>query len=149
MPGVPLITTGGPEAAAREEGEATGVPDDEAGTAEDMTAPTTEEGHGEGAPEPATEGERAEAAAGTAPFVPTVLEAAPAAEEELAPAPGDVVAAAVPAGEELRQTLRRRHTQRNLRPRCWLPALLEAKDPRSQRSTQPSRRSRPPKRAPC
>jgi hypothetical protein len=45
MPGVPLITAGGPEAAAREEGEAVGVPDDEAGAAEDTTAPTTEEGH--------------------------------------------------------------------------------------------------------
>jgi hypothetical protein len=100
MPGVPLITAGGPEAAAREEGEATGVPGDEAGAAEDTTAPTTEERHAEGAPEPATEGERAEAAAGTAPSVPAGLEAAPSAEEELAPAPGDVVAAAVPAGED-------------------------------------------------
>jgi hypothetical protein len=42
MPGVPLITAGGPEAAAREEGEATGIPEDEAGAAEDVTAPTTE-----------------------------------------------------------------------------------------------------------
>jgi hypothetical protein len=32
--------------------------------------------------------------------VPAGLEAAPAAEEELAPAPGDVVAAAVPAGQD-------------------------------------------------
>jgi hypothetical protein len=100
MPGIPLITAGGPEAAAREEGEATGVPDDEAGAAEDTTAPTTEEGHGEGAAEPATEGERAEAADGTAPFVPAGLEAAPVAEEELAPAHGDVVAAAVPVEED-------------------------------------------------
>jgi hypothetical protein len=79
MPGVPLITAGGPEAAAREEGEAPGVPDDKAGAAEDTTAPTTEEGHREGAPEPATEGERAEAADETAPFVPAGLEAAPVA----------------------------------------------------------------------
>jgi hypothetical protein len=100
MPGVPLITAGGPEAAAREEGEATSVPDDEAGAAEDTTAPTTEEGHGGGAPEPATEGERAEAADGTAPFVPAALEAAPVPEEEPAPAHGDVVAAAVPAEED-------------------------------------------------
>jgi hypothetical protein len=100
MPGVPLITAGGPEAAAREEGEATGVPGDEAGIAEDTTAPTTEEGHGEGAPEPATEGEHVEAADGTAPFVPAGLEAAPIAEEEFAPAHGDVVAAAVPVGED-------------------------------------------------
>jgi hypothetical protein len=149
MPSVPLITAGGPEAAAREEGEATGVPEDEAGAAEDTTAPATEEGHGGDAPEPATEREHAEAAAGTAPFAPAGLEAAPAAEEEVAPAPGDAVAAAVPRGKALRQILRKRHTQRNLRPRCWLPAPLAAKDPRSLRSTQPSRRSRPPKRAPC
>jgi hypothetical protein len=100
MPGVPLITAGGPEAAAREEGEATGVPDDEADAAEDTTAPTTEEGHGEGAPEPATEGEHAEAADGTAPFVPAALEAAPVPEEELAPTHDDVVAAAVPVEED-------------------------------------------------
>jgi hypothetical protein len=100
MPGIPLITAGGPKAAAREEGEATGVPDDEAGAAEDTTAPTTEEGHGGGAPEPAIEDERAEAAAGTAPFVPVGPETAPAAEEELAPAPGDIVAASVPARED-------------------------------------------------
>jgi hypothetical protein len=48
MPGVPLITAGGPEAAGREEGKATGVPDDEACTAEDTTAPTTEERHAGG-----------------------------------------------------------------------------------------------------
>jgi hypothetical protein len=99
MPDVPLITAGGPEAATREEGEATGVPEDEVGAAEDTTAPATEERHGGDAPEPAIEGERADAAAGTAPFTPTGLEAAPAAEEEVAPAPGDVVAAAVPARE--------------------------------------------------
>jgi hypothetical protein len=45
MPGVPLITAGGPEAAAREEGGVTDAPNDEVGTAEDTTAPTTEEGH--------------------------------------------------------------------------------------------------------
>jgi hypothetical protein len=101
MPGVPLITAGGPEAAAREEGEAPDVADDEARAAEDTTAPTTEEGHGGGAPEPATEGERAEAADRTAPLVPAGLEAAPVAEEELALAHGDVVAAAVPVEEDV------------------------------------------------
>jgi hypothetical protein len=100
MPGVPLITGGGPEAAVREEGEATGVPEDEAGAAEDVTAPATEEGHRGGAPEPAIERERAEAAAGTAPSAPAGLEAAHAAEEEVAPAPGDTVATAVPARED-------------------------------------------------
>jgi hypothetical protein len=48
MPGVPLITVGGPEAAAREEGEVTGAPGDEAGAAEDTTAPTTEEERADG-----------------------------------------------------------------------------------------------------
>jgi hypothetical protein len=99
MPDVPLITAGGPEAAAREEGEATGVPDDEAGAAEDTTAPTTEEGHAGGASEPATEGERAEAADGTAPPASAALEAAPVPEVELAPAQGDVVAAAATVEE--------------------------------------------------
>jgi hypothetical protein len=100
MPCVPLITAGGPEAAAREEGGVTGIPDDEAGTAEDTTAPTTEEGHAGGAPEPAAEGEHAEAADGTAPPASTVLEAAPVPEVELAPAQGDVVAAAATVEED-------------------------------------------------
>jgi hypothetical protein len=100
MPGVPLITAGGPEAAAREEGEATGVPDDEAGAAEDTTAPTTEEGHAGGASEPATEGERAEAADETAPPTSAAHEAAPVPEVELAPAQGDVVAVAATVEED-------------------------------------------------
>jgi hypothetical protein len=100
MPGVPLITAGGPEAAAREEGEATGVPDGEAGTAEDTTAPTTEEGHAGGAPEPATEGESAEAVDGTAPPASAALEAAPVPEVEFAPAQGDVVAATATVEED-------------------------------------------------
>jgi hypothetical protein len=149
MPGVPLITAGDPAAAAQEEGEAAGAPENEAGAAEDTTAPTTEERHGEGAPGPTIEGERAEAAAGTAPSASAGLEAAPTTEEEVAPAPGDAVAAAVPAGETLRQMLRRRHTRQSLRLRCWPPALLAAKDPRRQRSTRRLRRSRLPKRAPC
>jgi hypothetical protein len=74
---------------------------DEAGAAEDTTAPTTEERHGGGAPGPATEGEQAEAAVGTAPSAPAGLEAASATEEEVAPAPVDAVAAAVPAGENV------------------------------------------------
>jgi hypothetical protein len=93
MPGVPLITAGGPKAAAREEGEVTGVPGDEAGTAEDTTAPTTEEGHAEGALEPATEVERTEAAERTAPPSYAATEAAPVPEVESAPAQGDAVTA--------------------------------------------------------
>jgi hypothetical protein len=72
---------------------------DEAGAAEDTTAPTTEERHRGGAPGPATEGEQAEAAAGTTPSAPAGLEAASATEEEVTPAPVDAVATAVPAGE--------------------------------------------------
>jgi hypothetical protein len=100
MPGVPLITARGSEAAAREEGGVTGVPDDEAGTAVDTTVPTTEEGHAGGAPEPATEGERAEAADGTAPPASAALEAAPVPEVELTPAQGDVAAAAATVEED-------------------------------------------------
>jgi hypothetical protein len=61
-----------------EEGEAPGVPGGETGIAEDATAPTTEEGHAEGAPEPAAEVERTEAAEGNAPPAPAAPENAPA-----------------------------------------------------------------------
>jgi hypothetical protein len=100
MPGVPLITGGGPAAAAPEEGEAVDVAEDEAGAAEDATAPNTKEGHGRGAPGPATDGERAETAVGTALSALAGLEAAPVPEEEVAPAPGEAVAAPVPAEED-------------------------------------------------
>jgi hypothetical protein len=70
---------------------------EEAGAAGDMTAHTIEEGHGGGAPGPTTEGEQAEAAAGTAPSAPAGLEAT----SEVAPAPVDAVAAAAPAGEDV------------------------------------------------
>jgi hypothetical protein len=89
MPGVPLITAQGSVAAAQEGGEAAGAPEDEAGAAGDLTAPTTEEGHGIGAPGPITEGEQAEAAAGAAPSAPAGLETT----SEVAPAPADAVAA--------------------------------------------------------
>jgi hypothetical protein len=99
MPGVPLITAAGPAAAAPEEGEAAGVAEGEAGTAEDATAPDTEERHGGDATGPAIEGERAETTAGAAPSAPAGLEAAPASEGEVAPAAGDAVAATVSAGD--------------------------------------------------
>jgi hypothetical protein len=94
MPGVPLITAGGPEAAAREVGEATGTPGDEAGSADDTTAPTTEEEHAGGAPGPVAEVERTEAAEETAPPASADAEAAPVPEVEPAPIRSEVIAAA-------------------------------------------------------
>jgi hypothetical protein len=95
MPGVPLITAGGPEAAAREEGEVTGAPGDEAGAAGDMTAPTTEGERADGAPGPSAKVERTEAAEETIPPMPASPGAAPVPEEDSAPAPDEAVAVAV------------------------------------------------------
>jgi hypothetical protein len=100
MPGIPLITTGGPEAAAREEGKVAGAPGGEVGIAEDMTVPTTKEGQVEGAPEPAAEVERTEAAEGTAPPTSAAPVAAPAPETESVPAQSEVVAAPVTVEED-------------------------------------------------
>jgi hypothetical protein len=91
MPGVPLITAGGPEAAAREEGEV---------TTRSQRRSWYCRGHdgsdyrrrAEGAPEPATEVERTEAAERTAPPASAATEAAPVPEVESAPAQGDAVA---------------------------------------------------------
>jgi hypothetical protein len=94
MPGVPLITAGGLEAAAREEGEATSAPGDEVGAADDTTAPTTEEEHVGGAPGPAAEVERTEVAKETTPPAFADTEAAPVPEVEPAPARSEVIAAA-------------------------------------------------------
>jgi hypothetical protein len=100
MPGVPLITVGGPEAAAREEGEVTGAPGDEAGIVDDATAPTTEEEHADGALGPAAEVERTEAAEETAPPASAAAEAAPVPEVESAPAHSEVIAAAATPEED-------------------------------------------------
>jgi hypothetical protein len=97
MPGVPLITVGGPEAAAREEGEVTGAPGDEAGAAEDTTAPTTDEEHADGAPGLAAEVEHTEAAEETIPPAPASTVAAPVLEVVSTPVPDeDAAAAAIP-----------------------------------------------------
>jgi hypothetical protein len=101
MPGVPLITVGGPEAAAREEGEVTGAPGDEAGAAEDTTAPTTEEERADGAPGLAAEVERTEAAEETVPPAPASTGAAPVPEVESTPAPDEAVAAAATPEEDV------------------------------------------------
>jgi hypothetical protein len=90
MPGVPLITAGGPEAAAREEGEVTGTLGDEAGVAEDTTAPTTEGERADGASGPTAEVDRAEAAGETIPPAPASAGAAPRVEPT--PVPDEAVA---------------------------------------------------------
>jgi hypothetical protein len=84
-----------------------------------------------------------------APFVPAGLEAAPVAEEELAPAHGDVVAAAVPVEEDAAADASEAAHAAELEAALLAASSPGARDPWSQRSTQPSRRSRPPKRAPC
>jgi hypothetical protein len=95
MPGVPLITTGGPEAAAREEGEVAGAPGDEARTAEETTAPTIEEEHVDRAAGPSVEVERTEAAEETVPPAPASPGAAPIPEVDSAPVSDEAVAVAV------------------------------------------------------
>jgi hypothetical protein len=90
MPGVPLITAGGPDAAAREEGEVIGALGDEAGVAEDTMAPTTEGECTDGASGPAAEVDRAEAAEETVPPAPASAGAAPGVEST--PVPDEAVA---------------------------------------------------------
>jgi hypothetical protein len=98
MPGVPLITAGGPEAAAREEGEVTGALGDEAGVAEDTTVPTTEGERADGTSGPAAEVVRAEAAEEIVPPTPASARAAPGAEST--PVPDEVIAVVANAEED-------------------------------------------------
>jgi hypothetical protein len=100
MPGVPLITAGGLEAAAREKGEVTGAPGDEAGAVEDTTAPTTEEERADGAPGPAAEVECTEAAEETVPPAPASAGAAPVPKVESTSTPDEAVAAAATTEED-------------------------------------------------
>jgi hypothetical protein len=95
MPGVPLITSGDLEAAAREEGEVTGAPGDGARTAEETTGPTTEEERVDGATGPSIEVECTEAAEEVVPPAPASPGAAPVPEVHSAPVPDEAVAAAV------------------------------------------------------
>jgi hypothetical protein len=88
MPGVPLITSGDPEAAAREEGEVTGA-------AEETTGPTTEEERVDRATGPSVEVERTEAAKDVVPPAPASPGVAPVPEVHSAPVPDEAVAAAV------------------------------------------------------
>jgi hypothetical protein len=100
MPGVPLITSGGPEATAREEGEVTGVPSDGSRAAKETTGPTTEGEHADGAPGPSVEVERTEAAEETVPPAPASPGAAPVLEVHSAPAPDEAVAADITTEED-------------------------------------------------
>jgi hypothetical protein len=139
MPGVPLITAGGPEGAVREEGEVPGVPGDEVGAAEDTTAPTIEEGHVEGAPEPAAEVERTEAAERTAPPATAATETAPAPEAESAPAQSEVVAAAVTVEEDSTPDASETAHAAELEALYWPPALPATRLLLSLRPPKPSR----------
>jgi hypothetical protein len=139
MPRVPLITAGDPEAAAREEGEVTSALGDEAGVAEDTTAPTTEGERADGASGPAAEVDRAEAAEETVPPAPTSAGAAPGVESM--PVPVEAIAVVATTEEDTGQTLRRR----SLRPRCWPSPLPGA---RVLRSPQPPRQVKPPMQPP-
>jgi hypothetical protein len=65
MPGVLLITTGNPEAAAREEGIGTDAPGDGARAAEGTTGPTSDEAFVDRTAGPSGEVKRTEAAVGT------------------------------------------------------------------------------------
>jgi hypothetical protein len=100
MPSVPLIAAGGPEAAAREEGEVTGALGDEAGVAEDTTAPTTEGERVDGASGPAAEVDRAEAAEETVPPAPASAGAAPGVESM--PVPDEAVTVVANTEEDTR-----------------------------------------------
>jgi hypothetical protein len=95
MPGVPLITSGDPEAAVREEGVVTSAPGDGARTAEETTGPTTDEERVNKATGSSIEVERTEAAEETVP--PTVASpvAASVPEVDSAPVPDEAVAATV------------------------------------------------------
>jgi hypothetical protein len=101
MPGVPLITSGDPEAAAREEGEVTGAPGDGSRVAEETTAPTTEEERADRATGPSVEVERSEAAEEIVPPAPASPGVAPVVEVHSAPVPDEAVAAAVVTEENV------------------------------------------------
>jgi hypothetical protein len=95
MPGVPLITAGGPEAVVREEGNVTGAPGDGARSAEETTGPTTDEERVNRATGPSVEVERTEAAEETVPPAPASPGAASVPEVDSAPVPDEAAAAAV------------------------------------------------------
>jgi hypothetical protein len=131
MPGIPLITAGGPEAAAREEGEVTGALGDEAGVAEDTTTPTTEGERADGTSGPAAEVIRAEAAKGTVPPAPASARDAPGAEST--PVPDEVVAVVANTEEDTgADTSEAAHTAE------LEAALLAASSPGRERPAEPA-----------
>jgi hypothetical protein len=95
MPGVPLITAGGPEAAVREEGNVTDAPGDGARAAEETTGPTTDEECVNRATGSSVEVERAEATEETVPPAPASPGAASVPEVDSAAVPDEAAAAAV------------------------------------------------------
>jgi hypothetical protein len=116
MPGVPLITAGGPEAAAREEGEVTGAPGDEARAVEETTAPTTEEERVDRAAGPSVKVERTEAVEETVPPALAPPEPPPSPKLTLHPCPMRPSPSPSSTKRTPEQTLQRRHTSRSLRP---------------------------------
>jgi hypothetical protein len=87
MPGVPLITAGDPEAAAREGGNVTEAPGDGARDTEETTGPTTEEERVNRGTGPSDEVERTEVALETVPPVSASPGAASVPETDAAPVP--------------------------------------------------------------
>jgi hypothetical protein len=99
MPGVPLITAGESEAAAREGGNVTDAPGDGARAAEETTGSTTEEERVNRGTGPSDEVERTEAAEETVPHMPASPGAASVPEVDATPVPDEAAAAAVDTEE--------------------------------------------------
>jgi hypothetical protein len=118
MPGVPLITSGDPEAAAREEGEVTSAPGDGARAAEETTGPTTEEERVDRATGPSVEVERTKAAEEVVPPTPASPGAAPSPKFTLHPCPTRPSRPPSSPKRTPEQTLRRWCTSRSLRSHC-------------------------------
>jgi hypothetical protein len=101
IPGVPLITTGNPEAAAGEEGNGTDAPGDGARAAEEMTGPTSDEARVDRATGPSDEVEHTEAAVGTVSPAPASPGAAAVPEVDAAPVPDEVAPTTVNTKENV------------------------------------------------
>jgi hypothetical protein len=93
MPGVPMIAAGSPEVAVGVEGDGASVPSDDARTTEEATGSESDNVRVDRAAEPSDEAERAEAAVGTVAPALTSPRAAAVPEEDVAPAPDEVIQA--------------------------------------------------------
>jgi hypothetical protein len=102
MPGVPLITTEDPEAAAVEEGNVTDAPGDGVRAAEGTIGPTSDEARVDRATGLSDEVERTEAAVETVSPAPASPEAAAVPEVDAAPALDEAAAGTVNAEENAR-----------------------------------------------